>query len=41
MLTPAKCQSFEEAGSVFLVAAEAVQRLGEGHIESTVQRIAH
>ena len=36
-----ECQSFEQAGGVFLVAAEAVQRLGQDDIESPVQRIAH
>ena len=34
-------EALEESGGVFLVAAEAVQRLGEDDIESTVQRIAH
>ena len=41
MLTPANGEALEEAGRVFLIAAEAVQRLGEHDIESTVQRIAH
>ena len=36
-----ECQTFEEAGRVFLVAAEAVQRLGEHDMESAVQRITH
>ncbi len=36
-----KGQSLEEAGGVFLVAAEPVQRLGEDDIESAIQRIAH
>ncbi len=34
-------EALEETGGVFLVAAEAVQRLGEHDIEPTVQRIAH
>ena len=34
-------ESLEEAGRVFLVAAESVQRLGEDDVESPVQRIAH
>ena len=34
-------QALEQAGRVFLVATEAVQRLGEDDIESSVQRIAH
>src|SRR4029079_16739110 len=34
-------EALEESRGVFLVAAEAVQRLGEDYIESTAQRIAH
>ena len=34
-------EAFEEAGRVFLVAAEAVQRLGEHDVKSLVQRISH
>jgi hypothetical protein len=34
-------QAFEQAGRVFLVAAESVQRLGEDYIESAIQRIPH
>jgi hypothetical protein len=34
-------EALEESRGVFLVAAEAVQRLGEDHIESTAQCIAH
>ena len=29
-------EALEEPGGVFLVAAEAVQRFGEHHVESTV-----
>jgi hypothetical protein len=36
-----KRQSLEEAGGVFLVAAESVQRLGEDDVESPVEGIAH
>src|SRR5207247_2059822 len=34
-------EALEEAGRVFLVSAEAVQRLSEDDIEAMVQRIAH
>jgi hypothetical protein len=34
-------EALEEAGSVFLVAAESVQRLGEDDVESPIQRIPH
>ncbi|MGB2715414.1 MAG: hypothetical protein WBC51_14630 [Vicinamibacterales bacterium] len=34
-------EALEQTGRVFLVAAESIERLGEDHIESTVQRIAH
>ena len=34
-------EALEEAGRVFLVAAEAVQRLGEHDVEPAVERIAH
>jgi hypothetical protein len=34
-------QSFEQPGGVLLVAAESVERFGEDHVESPVQRIAH
>ena len=34
-------QALEEPRRVFLVAAEAIQRLGEHHVESAVQGIAH
>ena len=33
MLTPSERETFEEAGRVFLVAAEAVQRFGEDDVE--------
>jgi hypothetical protein len=36
-----KGEALEQSGGVFLVATEAVQRLGEHDIESAVQRIAH
>ena len=36
-----EAEALEEPGGVFLIAAESVQRLGEDHIESPVQRIAH
>jgi hypothetical protein len=36
-----ECEPLEQAGRVFLVAAEAVQRLGEDDIESPIQRIPH
>ena len=32
-------EALEETGRVFLVATEAVQRLGEHDIEPTVQRV--
>jgi hypothetical protein len=41
MLTPANVQPLEESSRVFLVAAEAVQRLGEHDVETAVQCIAH
>ena len=31
-----ECQTFEQTGGVFLVAAESVQRLGEDNVESTL-----
>jgi hypothetical protein len=34
-------EAIEEAGRVFLVAAEAVKPLGEDDVEAPVQRIAH
>ena len=34
-------ETLEEPGGVFLVAAEAIQRLGEHDVEPAVQRIAH
>ena len=34
-------EALEESGGVFLVATEAVQRLGEHDIEAAIQRIAH
>ena len=36
-----KSQSLEQAGRVFLVAAESVQRFGQDDIESPVESIAH
>ena len=36
---PSEREALEETGRVFLVAAEAVERLGEDHVESPVQRI--
>ncbi|HEY0875842.1 MAG TPA: hypothetical protein VGD94_20370 [Vicinamibacterales bacterium] len=34
-------EAFEEPGGVFLVAAEAVQRLSEHDVKATVQRVPH
>jgi hypothetical protein len=34
-------QALEQTGRVILVAAEAVQRLGQNYIEAPVQRVAH
>jgi hypothetical protein len=34
-------QSLKQAGGVFLVAAESIQRLGQDDIESPVESIAH
>jgi hypothetical protein len=34
-------EAFEQAGRVFLVAAESIERLGENHIELMAERIAH
>ncbi len=34
-------ETLEEAGGVFLIAAEAVQRLGENDVEFAIQGTAH
>lgn len=36
-----ECQTFEQTGGVFLVAAESIQRLGEDYVETPVERIPH
>jgi len=41
MFMPANVSRFEQTGSVFLVAAESIQRLGQDHIESPAESIAH
>ncbi|HWI16259.1 MAG TPA: hypothetical protein VNT81_00825 [Vicinamibacterales bacterium] len=36
-----KCQSLEEAGCVFLVTAESIERLGNDNVEFAIEGTAH